>query len=278
VYLLKSNLAANALQSQTSLTAQVVEARSLASLYIRHFVENMFNAIKRGVFENNVKAFYQIDLSSNVLPQVNTDEKIHFWAKNIAEGEAARIAAGGLPIQFPSIAEVNAATGNFKDLNLQQSLAKDAFDEAQEALSILNPDADKLILRIWNEVEATYNEGNIPSMRRKARQWGVVYVNRGKVVTEEVLAPGEFANIAEHVFNASDFIKITNQSPAILRSFLSNTATKNDIDTNFIDISANSTQKLKASDYNVDLLTHPFLNFENLSEKEQCVFSVEYNG
>jgi len=274
LYLTKSNLVANALQAQTSLTAQVVEARTLASLFINHFVETMFNAIKRGLFENNIKAFYQIDLSSNVLPKLNTYQNIHLWAKNITIGEKARTEAGGLPIQFPSIAEVNTATNNFLKLNTQQSLAKDAYDNAQQDLNALNNDADKLILKIWNELDAAFNEGDRPSMRRKTRQWGVVYVNSGRVVMEEILAPGEFANMAEHIFNANDFIKITNQSLAILRMYLSNTPTKTEI--NFLDIPANATQKIKASYFGVNLLSHPFINFENLSNKEQCVFTIEY--
>jgi len=278
VYVAKNTLVANALQAQTSLTAQVVEARNMASIFIKHFVEAMFNAIKRGKFENNVKAFYQIDLSSDVLPDMRSDENIHLWAKNIADGEIARIAAGGQAITFPSIAEVNNVTGNFKNLNLQQSLAKDGYDNAQGDLNALNDDTDKLILKIWNEVETAYNEGDLPNMRRKARQWGVVYVNEGTVVIEDALAVGAFANIAEHVFNANDIIKITNQSPAPIRSYLSNSPFKNEKETNFIDIAANTTQEVKASDYQVELSTHNFLNFENLSEKEPCVFTVEYAG
>jgi hypothetical protein len=36
--------------------------------------------------------------------------------------------------------------------------------------------ADQLILRMWNETEAEFDTGDKPSMRRKAREWGVVYV------------------------------------------------------------------------------------------------------
>jgi hypothetical protein len=59
-----------------------------------------------------------------MLPSVGSDENINLWAKNLTECETQLIADVGAPITFPSIAEVNLATGNFLTLSLQQSLAK----------------------------------------------------------------------------------------------------------------------------------------------------------
>ncbi len=42
---------------------------------------------------------------------------------------------------------------------------------------------------MWNEIETAFDEGNKPSMRRKAREWGVVYI----VTPGEELDPDEFS-------------------------------------------------------------------------------------
>lgn len=65
-------------------------------------------------------------------------------------------------------------------LNTQQSTLKDAYDRAQETVSNMRPDVDKLILKIWDEVETYYNQEPITSKRRFAREWGVVYVSTSK--------------------------------------------------------------------------------------------------
>ena len=39
------------------------------------------------------------------------------------------------------------------------------------------PDTDDLILDIWDQVEFFFRKDEASSKRRKAREWGVVYVN-----------------------------------------------------------------------------------------------------
>jgi hypothetical protein len=41
----------------------------------------------------------------------------------------------------------------------------------------LRPEADASVKKVWDEVETFYNEETITSKRRKAREWGVVYVS-----------------------------------------------------------------------------------------------------
>ena len=57
---------------------------------------------------------------------------------------------------MPSIAEVTAEVNLFKTLNASQSTLKDAYDNAQEAVSDMRPEVDSLILRIWDEVETAF--------------------------------------------------------------------------------------------------------------------------
>lgn len=266
------------LQAQASLTAEVSVARNLASVFIRHFIEALFNAIRRGTFANNAKAYYHLDISSDVLPSVSSDENINLWANNLADGETQRIADGGAPITFPSIAEVNAATSNFLALSLQQSLAKTTHDEAQEALNALNQEADKLILKTWNEIETAYNEGDIPSMRRKAREWGVVYVNdNGKISEDFEINPTELKNLFEFDNNElkpSTVITVINKSAMDGRGYLS---TSPNIEEGTPQIApGNSTTAWTVSNFAVDLVTHKALNIRNTSDTQVLSITVEY--
>lgn len=176
LYKSKIEAGETALQAQLAISEQIKQARLLAEYHISDFYDALQRAIRRQVINASVRTFYGLDGSDATLPAVKTEADISFWGGKAATGEAARIAAGGAPITYPSITEVNTAVNAFKNLNQQQANAKIAFDTAQEAIANDNPEADKLILKMWNEIEATFDEGNKPSMRRKAREWGVVYI------------------------------------------------------------------------------------------------------
>ena len=90
-----------------------------------------------------------------------------------------RIAAGGTPMVCPSADEVEAVFNAFKPVAANCSNAKDAYDNAQEAVQKLNKEANGVIKKVWREVEIYYNEQPRPSMREHARRWGVEYARKG---------------------------------------------------------------------------------------------------
>ena len=175
-YKLKVEAVETALQAQVNVSSTVKEKRQIAEWFISDFFGALQSAIRRKTFNASVRAFYGLAVSDGKVPLLNSEADIIFWGDKAAVGEAARIAAGGAAITFPAIAEVNTAVTNFKNANLQQANAKEAFDAAQEALEADQAEADKLVLKMWNETEAAFDDGNKPSMRRKCREWGVVYV------------------------------------------------------------------------------------------------------
>ncbi len=185
-YKLKVDAMEAALAAQAGITQSVKEKRQQAVWLISHFYINVQNAIMRKAFDKSVRAFYGLDVNSGKVPALKSESKILYWGELAADGEAARIAAGGVPVTFPSIAEVSAAVNNFKNANLLQANAKYAFDIAQETLAAAKSEANKLILKMWNETEATFDTGDKPSLRRKCRAWGVVYIpNKGEASEEE---------------------------------------------------------------------------------------------
>lgn len=168
------------LSAQGGITTKVVKAKRVAQLHQLDFLDALQNAIRRGVFHESVRALYALPVEKRWRPKIQTEADVLEWGQNIHAGETKRIALGGAPITFPSLAEVDAATLDFKTKNNQQSNDKYAFDTAQEELAAISKKADQLIRRCWNEIEAAYDEGDKPSMRRKAREWGVVYIETKK--------------------------------------------------------------------------------------------------
>lgn len=192
----------NALQAQSDSTAAKNASQAKSKMFISHFIQGFNNGADRDYFPKSHKAFYQLDVNSDSVPIMDTEAEVNLWSDRLIEGDAERITAGGAAMSMPSIAEVTTEVNLFKTLNAEQSTLKDAYDNAQEAVSDMRPEVDSLILRIWDEVETAFNDEPIESKRRKAREWGVVYVSTQKatitgLVTDSVSGePLQNVNVA----------------------------------------------------------------------------------
>lgn len=167
-----------ALAAQCECTTEKNTAQKKLKKNIAHFITAFNNGVERGIFPKEHRAFYHLDIESNRVPKLGKESEITFRGGVLIAGDAARIAAGGVPMANPSIAEVQADYNNFVNLNVEQSTLKDAYDKAQEAVSGMRGEVKMLILKIWDEVETAFDDEPIESRRRKARQWGVVYVGK----------------------------------------------------------------------------------------------------
>jgi len=167
-----------ALAGQTTATQDedVQEART--RMWTSHFYQNLNMAIDRGVILASARAFYQLDVSSESLPDMATETDLVLWAGRVVSGEAARVAAGGAALPFPSAAEVNAELTTYNTLRAQQSTKKDVYDDEAADVEALRAPVDALIRDIWDEVEFKFRHETPPSLRAKAREYGVIYESR----------------------------------------------------------------------------------------------------
>ena len=200
-----------ALAEQSTLTASVNAAKASAKMFISHFIHVFNFGVRRKVYPASDRAFYQLNVNSNTLPRLVTEAEIIAWGTHIADGDAMRIATGGAAMSNPTAAEVAAHANDFETKNITQSTLKDAYDIAQEAVSNSNPDADKLILRIWDEVETAFNDEPSASKRRKAREWGVVYVS-----AHTITISGVVKNAPANVPLAGTLLRITSSNEQTL--------------------------------------------------------------
>jgi hypothetical protein len=175
-----------ALDAQVASTAQTAPFAAAARMWVSHGFQALFNACDRGEFPQGAKTLYKRPVSGATVPDMRSEQAILEAGLHYITGETNRTAQGGDPITFPSLANIQQRVDAFRDSNMRQADHKNAYDIALEARAAQAPEADRLILRLWNEIETAYNEGDRPSMRRKAREWGVVYVpSRGETPLPE---------------------------------------------------------------------------------------------
>ena len=105
-------------------------------------------------------------------------QKLWIGRIKLISGETHRIAGGGAPMLDPALAEVQAALNAYTTKHNEQLRKKAAYDAAQEEVEAMRPAVDKMIKKLWNQIEFYFSEDTPSSLRRKARAWGVVYATR----------------------------------------------------------------------------------------------------
>ncbi len=148
-------------------------------LLTNHFIQVFNLGVDRGKYAAAQRAYFGLDVDSGALPDLRSEEMVRLWAHKLVTGDLQRTTDGGLPMANPDISEVQTAlTAMETQMNAHDTLAV-TLNSKQEAVDALNPEADKLIKRIWDEVETYFGEGTPESKRNSARVWGVVYVTEG---------------------------------------------------------------------------------------------------
>lgn len=164
-----------ALSLQATATAAANPARRAMDMYIRHFIAVFNMGVERGKYAAAERTYYQLPVDYQRLPDLGTDALKVLWASNLIAGETARVAAGLAPMENPAQPEMVAKLADLNAALDAQSPAKDAYDAEQEDVAAMRPAVDELIADIWDEVLFTFRKDDAPSMRRKAREYGVVY-------------------------------------------------------------------------------------------------------
>lgn len=159
-----------------------------ARLYISHFIQVLNLAVVRGEIKKEQKQLYQLNPDSENVPALNSEKALLHWGKCIIEGENERVRAGGIPIYNPSIAKVKVYYDIFKDNKLNQKFYQETTRRNWEELVALRPQADQLIVEIWDNVEAAFKEEKPFTRYQKCKEYGLIYYYRKG---EEKLTPDE---------------------------------------------------------------------------------------
>lgn len=174
-------------QSESSGEYQQVSRR--AKLYVSHFIQVLNMAIMREELKPDVREFFGLPKDRVTVPSLVNDSDVEEWGQRIIDGEFERTSQGRSPIQNPSAAILRVHYEQFLDAYRRQKILQQNTQRTLNTLTELRPEADAIILDIWNEVEAFYSGLDASQAREKAQEYGLQYVYRKNELKE--LEPGE---------------------------------------------------------------------------------------
>lgn len=156
-----------------------------ARLYISHFIQVLNLAVLRDEIKAVHKKLYDLP-DANVVPDLLSEASLVEWGKKIIEGEQRRTGQGGIPIYNPTIARVKVHYDIFLDSYERQRNYQALTNRSLDELSSMRERADELILDIWNQVEAKYQDVT-PNEDRldKCRDYGLIYYYRSSEKVKE---------------------------------------------------------------------------------------------
>lgn len=160
----------------------------MARLYVSHFIQVLNLAVIRGEVRPVYKQLYGLDTHSNTLPDLSSEASLVEWGNKVIVGEQRRLSQGGVPIYNPTIAKVKVHYDIFLESYERQHGFQAATARALDKVVALRAEADRLILDVWNQVEAHFSTQPSPLRRMEmCRAYGVVYYYRtGEKQLEEV--------------------------------------------------------------------------------------------
>lgn len=163
---------------QTEKSKIYQEAFKKAKIYISHFIQVLNFGIMRGEIKPENRGYFNLEEYEKKTPLLNAETDVIKWGEYLIQGEQKRISEGLTPITNPTIARVKIYYENFIRLNKNQKKLQESHSRSLKKIAELRKKADDIILNIWNEVENTYADLPAEQKRKKASEYGIVYVFR----------------------------------------------------------------------------------------------------
>ena len=170
---------ADASGQQSASTLAVTQAADKLRMLISHFIQVYQFGIARGDFAAAGRAVYELSVNEETVPNLDTEAALVLWAGRIVKGDPRRVTQfSEAPMAMPAATAVAAALEAYHAKQAAQTAAKDQLEAEQADVIALRTEADKLIRDVWDEVEFALRQMEPPTLRRRAREWGVVYAQR----------------------------------------------------------------------------------------------------
>lgn len=165
----------NAAQKLT--TDATTAASANLYLHVSHYLQVLNMAVERKVFPAAVRSFYGLDINSVALPSLKSEAELTTWGANIATGEAARVAAGGAPLAFPTAAEVATALATYNTAQQAQANAKLATNKELADVAVIFPAMVAAIMDLYDELEFANRKQSPGYIRNILREYGMQFRN-----------------------------------------------------------------------------------------------------
>lgn len=158
----------------------------MARLYISHFIQVLNMSVIRSEIKASQKTLYGLVADDYSVPDLISETAMAEWGQRLIKGELLRTSQGGSPIYNPAIAKVKVHYDVFMVGYEKQKGLQSLTNRSLEDLAAMRTRADELILDIWNQVEAKFQEV-VPNEKRLdlCRAYGVIYYYRKGEKKEE---------------------------------------------------------------------------------------------
>jgi len=198
-------------QQKQAIAIQAAKSKELANysrkakLYISHFYKVLNFAILRNEIPAAARKFFGLRENDSRTPNLLTVKDIVYWGEQIIKGESERLAKiGGNPITNPTAAVVKVRYEQFIEALHHQKILQKSTKYATDKIAELRADVDSIILTLWNEIEEHFSNYDDEEKRKKASEYGVVYVWR----------PNERINTKEEIVNDAELFENVQENRA----------------------------------------------------------------
>lgn len=172
------------MQYKLSMRTQVRYSRRMTGLhhhamtYLSHFLQVLFLAVERGEIREEELTAYGLSGDSRVVPYLKTAEAVMQWAPKVIQAEKNRVRKGGKAILTPSIGQVMTHFDVFKGMYEAQRQYQTRTQNALAEVTALRPEADRIILALWNQIEKHFEKEPPETRFDLCRSFGVIYYYR----------------------------------------------------------------------------------------------------
>ncbi|MBK3518672.1 hypothetical protein [Carboxylicivirga marina] len=147
-------------------------------LYVSHFIQVLNFCIIRGEIKPEARKLYGFDIDEKSVPELGTEQQLLQIGKQVVEGEEKRGMMGGSRIYNPSIAMVKIKYEKFVEYFNNHKNLLVTTQKMHEKVTDLRAAADRIVLNIWNDIEAHFDKLEGEEKRLKCANYGVVYLLR----------------------------------------------------------------------------------------------------
>lgn len=148
----------------------------ILKLYVSHFFQVFNFAIERGDIPKECREFFKLESNAGVIPSLSKEINIIKWANNIVVGEQKRIDSGVEAISHPSYTRISNLKQATERVLFELKQIKEAYQNCDVEIEKQRNEIDAFIKQVWNEIETQFINEPAIVKRKKAAQYGVVYV------------------------------------------------------------------------------------------------------
>jgi len=168
-------IAVSQVGSRLSVRAKEIRERASAVGKTKRYLRDLWVVLKRRVERleqpAEVLTYYQLPLDG-LTPNPTAQDEWLMLAEQVVKGDDRAVLAGYPPMTNPSAAELAEVLAAAKKESHDVAMADREYDQAQETMAALRPQAAELIAEVMAELRFNLRKKDAPSQRRIMRSYG----------------------------------------------------------------------------------------------------------